>query len=463
MRIVSKLTRSLTRSVRSFARREEGQLIPTLMTAAVLGYSLFAGMVLDMGNLWLHKHNAEIAATAACEAGAMDVYWVAQSDENYLVYKNDFANPAPDTPPPALASFEAAPTGFPISNDSSNPNAPVRGVTITGSCDAGNDSTVAMCAYAKANGYPVGVNGTTVTWSLSGSRPPSPVINPTGRLGVDSFTMPQNVPIAPDMPYGVLPYLSVRVTEKVPTFLLDLFPGVPHEITVAGICHCGLVTKKISVMQFPQVSSQTSSVQIVGACDHMTTVLTMGKRSCFTIGPVGLFGDPDDTITLKGSTLSGGTLDLNCEGDCLSEAPYGMGGGVAMATLGYSCDGGASYTSLADLNMTTPDWTPGPGYITMPGNPPGLRLPANNIHASCPSGQNMILSMAFDNTVDTGCSPVVNPHNPAGLPPPPCPAYQVFFGAQFTGTVTTGPGQGGVGPQVPVNALEFFVADFSTD
>jgi len=211
---------SLQKFGSDFVRREEGQMAPMMMTALLIAYTTFMGAAIDMGNLMWHKSHATTAANAACLAGAADLVWVA-----------DQATPT------ALANYESSSTGFQMAvNTSGSIAAP--GSSISGDCSSAKTS-VAMCAYAVANGYNPSIGGNDISWTVSNMLPVQQTINSNGAGSVGSFTTQQNAAQV-TTPNGVLPFLRVAVTEEVPTYLLSIMPSFHSPVTVTGVCNCGI-------------------------------------------------------------------------------------------------------------------------------------------------------------------------------------------------------------------------------
>lgn len=195
-------------------------MAPMMMTALLIGYSTFMGAAIDMGNLLWHKNHATTAANAACMAGAADLVWVANQGTGS-----------------AVGNYEASPTGFQLAVNTTGSAAPA-GSSISGNCGSAS-SSIAMCAYAEANGYKPNVSGNNISWTVSNVPPPQQTINPSNSGSVGSFTTQQNVAQV-TTPNGVLPYLQVAVTEQVPTYLLSIMPWFKSPVSVTGYCNCGV-------------------------------------------------------------------------------------------------------------------------------------------------------------------------------------------------------------------------------
>ena len=203
-----------------FLRRKEGQMAPFAFSGLLVGYSVFMGAAIDMSNLWLHKYRVTTAAQAASQAGAADLIWVA----NQGTAK-------------AIENFQASSSGFPLAL--AGITNPPLGTSLPGTCNG--NTRIAMCAYAEAN-MP-SATGLAVTWTVSNVRPPITQYNPNERGGVGVFSEQQTTPaVAPTTSNGVLPYLSVTVSEIVPTYMLSIIPSFHSPATVGGTAVAGLVS-----------------------------------------------------------------------------------------------------------------------------------------------------------------------------------------------------------------------------
>jgi len=215
----------------AFVRSEEGQMAPFAFSGLLIAYSLFMGAAIDMSNLWLHQYRASTAAQAACESGAADLMWVTNQGTAA-----------------AVTHYEAAATGFPlaVSTGSGTYAAPPPNTSLSGNCGSAGAS-VAMCAYAKANGYDSTTSGVNVSWTVSNITPTQKTYNPNGYGGMPRFTPPSSLPATPPVTNnGVLPYMQVTVTEAVPTYLLSVMPWFKSPVNVSGQCNCGLSSSSTS-------------------------------------------------------------------------------------------------------------------------------------------------------------------------------------------------------------------------
>ncbi len=168
LKICKRLLNSLKRFGSDFVHLEEGQMAPMMMTALLIAYTTFMGAAIDMGNLLWHKNHATTAANAACLAGAADLAWVANQGTAI-----------------ALANYESGSTGFRMAVNTTG-NAPPPASSISGDCGSAS-SSIAMCAYAEANGYNPNVSGNDISWTVSNVLPPQQTINPNGLGSVSSL------------------------------------------------------------------------------------------------------------------------------------------------------------------------------------------------------------------------------------------------------------------------------------
>lgn len=243
---------SVIRLGAAFIRREDGQLAPFAFSGLLIAYALFMGSAIDMSNLWLHKENGSAAAQAACESGAADMLWVANQGTSQ-----------------AVTNYEGAPTGFPlaVATGSGTYTTPPAGATLSGNCDSASQS-VAMCAYARANGFDASTSEVSVTWTVSDVTPTPQVQNPNGSGGVPRLFPASSVPPVPLVTKnGVLPYLKVTVSEKVPTYLLSVLPWFHSPVTVSSTCNCG-----IAASDGPSVEQS-----LTGSCPASDTVYSSGE------------------------------------------------------------------------------------------------------------------------------------------------------------------------------------------
>lgn len=161
-------------------RQEAGQasiLVVLMLSLFLLAVLAFA---VDYTNIWFERQQAQTAADAACEAGAMDMYQVA-----------------------------------------SGVSLPNMGFTLgtAGSCSASSTTGATMCWYASKNGFNGSSGGAaTVSWTF-----------PSAVNGVTS-------PPSSQVPY---PFLQVSVSLPVKTYFSTLLTGNQTQ-PVGASSTCGL-------------------------------------------------------------------------------------------------------------------------------------------------------------------------------------------------------------------------------
>jgi len=241
-------------------------MAPMMLTSLVIAYAIFMGAAIDMANLMLHKSRTMTAANAACQAGAVDLAWVANQGTTN-----------------ALTNYESSATGFPMSSSSG---------TVSGDC-ASASASVAMCAYAKANGYDPSVSGNDVSWTVSNVLSPQQTINPNKLGGEKSFATPQSAAQV-STSNGVLPFLRVAVTEKVPTYLLSIMPWFHSPLTVTGTCNCGLSSSGTQYQEAAPNVNQFCAFNSSGSIVCATSPVVSGHYSNWTWLGSSLWRDSED-------------------------------------------------------------------------------------------------------------------------------------------------------------------------
>jgi hypothetical protein len=266
--------RSFVRFCVDFVRRKDGQMAPFAFSGILVGYSLFMGSAIDMSNLWLHKYRVTTAAQAASQAGAADLIWVANEGTAK-----------------AVENFESSPSGFPlaVATGTGFTNPPL-GTSLSGTC--GGNTQIAMCAYASAN-MPSS-NGLAVRWTVSNVRPPTTSYNPNGSGGFGLFTTQQTIPVTPPTTSnGVLPYLSVTVSEIVPTYLLSIIPTFHSPVTVGGSAVAGLVGGGTAAGPEEAITSECLFDDIV--FDHNQWVVAGASPAQLRTTGAGTIGDGQES------------------------------------------------------------------------------------------------------------------------------------------------------------------------
>ena len=173
---------------------ESGQV----MLFVLLGLGLFLigamAFAVDMSNLWFNRQAAQTAADAACAAGAMDML---------VDYTNGTTNQG----------------GFSIGSSGSPPAA----------VDCSTSQTPVPCQYATLNGFNSAISqssansgtmGNNVTFQVSATAPPGVTAPPT--------TVAANA------------FLSVKITDNIPTFFAGLLRGTNKQ-NVGATAICGVI------------------------------------------------------------------------------------------------------------------------------------------------------------------------------------------------------------------------------
>jgi hypothetical protein len=169
---------------------------------AMVGSSVFMGILWDMSTAWLHKQWADTAANAACAAGTMDMVWATNNV------------PVGSTPVTPVAGMNFLPAA---------------GATNSGDCATNSSNPV--CYYAKLNGYD-SVTNNDVQWATS--------ITPPSSLGSGSTTMTQSS-------NGVPAFLNVTITDNMPAYFFGAFSTLLgmskswKSVPVGGHCSCGMM------------------------------------------------------------------------------------------------------------------------------------------------------------------------------------------------------------------------------
>lgn len=160
--------------------REAGQALVVMVFMLSLFLVAVLAFAVDYTNIWLQRQQAQTAADAACEAGAMDIY--------------------------QLASGVSLPNmGFALGT--------------AGNCSSYSSSGPTMCWYANKNGLNGYSGGTaTVSWTFPSS--------------VTGVTPPPSSVTA-------YPFLQISVSTPLKTYFSNLITGNQTQ-TVAANSTCGL-------------------------------------------------------------------------------------------------------------------------------------------------------------------------------------------------------------------------------
>ncbi len=174
------LCRHATSTGRRCCNNEAGQMVIIVVLMLSLFLLAVLAFAVDYTNIWFQRQQAQTAADAACQAGAMDMY--------QLITGASF---------PAINFVPGAP----------------------GSCSAFTSDGPSMCWYASKNGFNGYAGGTSsVSWSFPGSVP-----------GVT----------APPSSLVPFPYMQVQGLLSVKTYFSTLLTGNQTQ-QVSANSTCGL-------------------------------------------------------------------------------------------------------------------------------------------------------------------------------------------------------------------------------
>jgi Putative Flp pilus-assembly TadE/G-like len=274
--------------MKSKGRSRRGRAAGQASVFMVLMLSLFLLAVLafavDYTNIWFQRQQAQTAADAACQAGAMDMY---QS-----------------------ASGATLPNmGFVIGT--------------AGDCSSYGSAGPSMCWYASKNGFN-GYNGGTadVSWSF-----------PNSVAGV----------VAPPSSVAPYPFLQVNISLAVKAYFSTLITGNPTQ-QVSAVSTCGLTQAMqggaITVLN-PTVSGALSysggaSLKIVGGPPR-SIVVNSSSATAVSCGPSGVIDTSQGGPNFTGSDV--GTYGGPHAAPGSSNGCYGTNGNTGLAA---GFDGGTT-------------------------------------------------------------------------------------------------------------------------
>ena len=295
-----------TETFKSRPRRhpESGQV----MLFVLLGLGLFLigamAFAVDMSNLWFNRQAAQTAADAACAAGAMDML---------VDYTNGTTNQG----------------GFSIGSSGSPPAA----------VDCSTSQTPAPCQYATLNGFNSAISqssansgtmGNNVTFQVSATAPPG-VTAPPPTVAANAF-------------------LSLKITDNIPTFFAGLLRGTTKQ-NVGATAICGVI-------------NANSPIPILVLNPTIPAALHMnGGGSTSQQGDIAIAGGPNKSIQVNSSSatavsLSGNpTINLCAGGTSYCGSNMGVWG--TEATPGGFWNTVAKCTSVNTLctgTQTAPQW-----------------------------------------------------------------------------------------------------------
>jgi putative Flp pilus-assembly TadE/G-like protein len=184
-------------------RSSSGQAL-VLTTFFLVILLAFAGLAVDGASLWFHRQSAQSAADAACQAGAMDL--------QYLAVNGVF--PPPPASNPSYTPLPGGGGSCTNGTDFCPPSPPA-----VFPCAAG--SSFVPCQYAAFNGYNgAGLTATAASNEVDVSYPAD--------LTAKGIQTPAGIPV---------PFVQVVITENVKLSLLSLVTGTSTQsIKAASIC-----------------------------------------------------------------------------------------------------------------------------------------------------------------------------------------------------------------------------------
>lgn len=238
-----------TKTIRNSESGQASILLIVMLATFLLGSLAFS---VDFGYLWFRRQAAQTAADAACQAGAMDMLYLARGT----------------TVPPAM------------------------GFTPGTSGDCASSSSSTICWYANRNGF----NGAGYTATTAGSKVSWTFPAATSVTGVQAASVSN-------------PFLKVTVKENIKTWFMALLGKNFQE--VGASCTCGLMPGPAPaplIILHPTLSgaltsSGTGTVQIAGGpqtsinIDSNSTTAYLctgsGRLDTSPAGPHGTGGDVD--------------------------------------------------------------------------------------------------------------------------------------------------------------------------
>jgi len=250
-----------TKTTRNSESGQASILLIILLATFLLGSLAFA---VDFGNLWFRRQAAQTAADAACQAGAMDMLYLAQGNT-----------------PPGM------------------------GFTPGIGSDCTSSSSATMCWYANRNGF----NGAGYTATTAGNKV--------------SWTFPASTSVAGVKASNVTnPFLKVTVQQNIKTWFMGLL-GKNYQ-AVGASCTCGLTPGPAAaplIILHPTLSGALtiSGGTVIKISGGPTTSVqinsTYGKGQPCTGSSCGLAfncsGSGQIDTSLAGPNGTGGDVDLS--------------------------------------------------------------------------------------------------------------------------------------------------------
>ncbi len=272
------------------ARGEEGQVSIFVVLVLLIFMLGFVGFAVDMTNLWFHRQMAQGAADAACQAGAMNLYYRAigsPSQDSWIPLAPGSTincNPTSSDPTPGLASPGPTP-----------------------------------CRYASLNGYRSG--------GLGASADSNQV----------TISFPPNVPgVTPPTGFGNVPFLRVDVVDGVRVIFAALLTGQRTQyVRAMATCGLALAETPIPIIVLNPVCSHamevsgSGAVKVIGGPNQSVQV---NSNSTFAPGPPGC---ATATIASDPQCTGNATIDLSQAGEAFSGSLFGTNGGQLPAPPGF--------------------------------------------------------------------------------------------------------------------------------
>lgn len=187
-------------------RSQRGQTFLVIVVFICLFLLAMLGVATDYTQIWAHRQMAQVAADAACQAGAADLF------------VNSVDSGAPGTG--GLTSFAWIPS-----------------TANTGSFDCSTNTTSPPCTYASLNGY----SGSSVSVSF-----------PSSISGVTALPTNLSTPV---------PYIQVVVTDAVPMQFTQLVTS-RSSVNITATAGCGVapVNEPIPLVILHQTAASSLSV-----------------------------------------------------------------------------------------------------------------------------------------------------------------------------------------------------------
>jgi len=243
-----------------------------VVTSALMFLLLVVGLGVDYSNVYFHRQAAQAAADAACQAGAMDMYALAQGQAVGGTFQPGFT--------PSIADCTKTPLP-------------------DGCYDCSQTPSAIPCKYAALNGYSgVGLSDAThpnrVTFDFSNS--------------ITGVTAPPTILTS-------VPFMRVTVTDGVQMYFSSLISGLRTQ-NVRAVAKCGLVLEKAPI---PLVLLHPSMPSALGGNGTGNLTILGGPSQSIQVNS----SDLANAVQLKGS----GLIDLRAGGLNFDGSDLGVVGG----------------------------------------------------------------------------------------------------------------------------------------